>query len=127
MTEAQFLLDSNICIYILADLEGLAARQLARQAEGSVTISAITRAEVERGLADARDEEREAADAFFSSAPTLPFDVAAALAYARLPFRRARLDRLIAAHALALGLTLVTNNEKDFADIPGLKIENWTL
>ena len=35
-------------------------------------------------------------------------------------------DRLIAAHALALDLTLVTNNERDFADVPGLRIENWT-
>ena len=127
MIEPQFLLDSNICIYILADMAGPAAQRLATQAMGSVAVSAIARAEVERGLANARDEEREAIDALFATVQTLPFDVSAALTYAQLPFRRARFDRLIAAHALALGLTLVTNNEKDFADISGLKIENWTL
>ena len=37
------------------------------------------------------------------------------------------LDRLLAAHALSIGATIVTNNEGDFADIPGLKVENWTL
>ena len=57
----------------------------------------------------------------------LPFEEVAAEAYQLVPFRRGRFDRLIAAHALALGLTVVTNNEEDFADIPGLAIENWTL
>ena len=59
--------------------------------------------------------------------PPMPFDMIAAAAYVALPFRRAKLDRWIAAHALALDLTLVTNNERDFAGIPGLRIENWTL
>jgi tRNA(fMet)-specific endonuclease VapC len=39
--------------------------------------------------------------------------------------RRDAMDRLIAAHALSLGLTLVTNNETDFQDYPGLSVENW--
>ena len=56
----------------------------------------------------------------------LPFDEAAVRAYAALPFRRGSFDRLIAAHALALDLTLVTSNVRDFADIPGLLVENWT-
>jgi tRNA(fMet)-specific endonuclease VapC len=56
----------------------------------------------------------------------LPFDVRAALRFAEIPFHRGRSDRLIAAHTLALGLILVTNNEKDFADVAGLMIENWT-
>ena len=126
MTEPRFLLDSNICIYILADLLGPAAQHLAEQVDGSTVTSAIVFAEVERGLVGAEPEAREAADALFASVPPLPFDGKAGLAYAMLPFRRARFDRLIAAHALALGLTLVTNNETDFADIPGLKVENWT-
>ena len=50
-----------------------------------------------------------------------------ARAYATLRFRRASYDRLIAAHALSLGLTVVTDNEADFADVPGLKVENWTV
>lgn len=127
MTEPRFLLDSNICIYILGDFEGLAAKRLAEQGVGSVVTSAIAFGEVERGLRSAEADEREAALALFEAVDVLPFDRAAATAYALLPFRRARLDRLIAAHALSLGLTLVTNNERDFADIPDLKIENWTL
>ncbi len=48
------------------------------------------------------------------------------MSYASIPFKRSRFDRLIAAQALSLGLTLVTNNERDFADVPDLKVENWT-
>jgi tRNA(fMet)-specific endonuclease VapC len=58
------------------------------------------------------------------------FGRAAAESYARLagtmPCRRHSFDRLIAAHALALDMTLVTNNTRHFADIPGLRVENWT-
>ena len=44
-----------------------------------------------------------------------------------MPFKRARFDRLVAAHALSLDLGIVTNNIVDFADVPGLRVENWTL
>jgi tRNA(fMet)-specific endonuclease VapC len=59
--------------------------------------------------------------------PVLPFDENAARAYARIPFKRASYDRLIAAHALAQTLIVVTDNEADFADVPGLVVENWTV
>ena len=64
---------------------------------------------------------------FVKVVPVLPFDEAASLAYASLPFRRARFDRLIAAHALSLGAIIVSNNGADFADVPGLVLENWTV
>mgnify|MGYP002794064280 CR=1 FL=1 len=69
---------------------------------------------------------------FVRRVPALPFDEAAANAYAVLraavPDRqRNAMDRLIAAHALSVGATLVTNNEADFKAYPGLTIENWTL
>jgi tRNA(fMet)-specific endonuclease VapC len=57
----------------------------------------------------------------------VPFDEAAARTYARLPFKRARFDRLLAAHALSIGATVITNNEIDFADVPRLMVENWTV
>ena len=63
----------------------------------------------------------------FEAFPALPFDAEAARVYARVPFRRGKFDRLIGAHALALGLTVITSNEADFADIPGLRVENWTI
>ncbi len=57
----------------------------------------------------------------------LDFDFEAAQTYVNLPFKRASYDRLIAAHALARDLIVVTDNERDFADVPGLKVENWTV
>ena len=64
---------------------------------------------------------------FVQEVPILPFDEAAARTYAQLPFRRRSFDRLIAAHAISLGITVVTNNEADFADVSGLQVENWTV
>ena len=125
MADARYLLDTNICIYILADT-GPAVRRLASELEGSVVTSTIAFAEIELGLRNADAIARAAADALFDAVAVLPFDQVAARAYAALPFKRGRYDWLIAAHALSLGLTLVTNNEADFGDVPGLKIENWT-
>ncbi len=59
--------------------------------------------------------------------PVLPFDDGAARAYAQITLRRASYDRLIAAHAMALGLIMITDNEADFSDVPGLKVENCTV
>ena len=58
--------------------------------------------------------------------PVLPFDEAAGRAYASLPFKRGSYDRLIAAHAIATELILVTSNLGDFSDIAGLVTEDWT-
>ena len=69
----------------------------------------------------------EALALFVDVVPIQPFEEAAARAYAKLPFKRARFDRLLAAHALSIDATVVTNNEGDFTDVPGLKIENWTV
>jgi len=127
VTEPVFLLDANICIYVLNDAGGAAAHMVQSQDEGRVVTSSIAFAEVMRGIPPEEMLAEERARAFFALIRPLPFDLPAAECYARLPFRRGAFDRLIAAHALALNLTLVTNNERDFADIPGLKIENWTL
>ena len=127
MAEAVFLLDSNICIYVLADAECDASRTLQQMRPGMVAVSAIAHAEVMRGIPASEPRARRAADRLFQLVPVLPFEQRAARAYAELPFRRGRFDHLIAAHALALDITLVTNNEADFADMPGLKIENWTV
>lgn len=127
MTEPAFLLDSNIVIYILKDARCAPALQLQSMQPGSVVTSVIVYAEVLRGIPIAEAQARASADALFAIIPPLPFEMPQAAAYCRIPFRRQRFDRLIAAHALSLDLTLVTNNEADFADISGLKVENWTL
>jgi tRNA(fMet)-specific endonuclease VapC len=126
VTEPLFLLDSNICIYLLEGQSDLTRDRLQDCAPGEVVTSAIVLAEVKRGIDPANARAIESAARFFQVIQPLPFDQAAAEAYLDISFRRGRFDRLIAAHALALGVTVVTANEADFADIPGLKIENWT-
>jgi tRNA(fMet)-specific endonuclease VapC len=125
MNEPLVLLDSNICIYLIEGLADAARRRIERFAPGEVVTSAIAYAEVMRGV-DLEDRMAAAnAQALFEIIPVIPFGAEAALEYRRLPFKRHSFDRLIAAHALQLRLPLATNNERDFADVPGLRIENW--
>jgi tRNA(fMet)-specific endonuclease VapC len=125
MADPRFLLDSDICIYALSGRSEALKRRLDRQPEGTVGVSAITLAEIGVGYG-ARMAEAQELKAFLQEVELLPFDGQAARAYAALPFRRGAFDRLIAAHAIATGRTLVTNNEADFSGIPGLRAENWT-
>ncbi|WP_420136225.1 type II toxin-antitoxin system VapC family toxin [Sphingomonas sp.] len=126
MAEATFLLDSNICIYILRDAASAPAIRVQQCAPGEVVTSSVVYAEVVRGLDPADADSRAIVDGLFRWVAVQPFDRSAAEAYTHIPFRRGRFDRLIAAHALALDLTIVTANEADFADIPRLRVENWT-
>lgn len=125
MADALFLLDSNICIYIVDGGAPALRQRLQQLAPGEAVTSAITFAEVMRG----RVRTAEVADrmaALFTTFPVVPFDQAAARRFEDVPFARGKFDRLIAAHALALNAVLVTNNERDFADVPGLEVQNWT-
>jgi tRNA(fMet)-specific endonuclease VapC len=125
MVEAKYLLDTNICIYLLGGRnDRLRARVESRQ-RGEVVTSAIVRAEVMLGAKE-RDQTDDAL-ALFRQIEALPFDALAADIYASFPFHRGDLDRFIGAHALSLGLTVVTNDHDDFARMPGLKVENWTI
>jgi tRNA(fMet)-specific endonuclease VapC len=126
MIEATYLLDTNICIYINRGLSTPLRTRLAELDEGMIAISAITLAELELGVRN-YPEQQERLQIFLEEVPVLPFGGEMAKRYAHLPFKRGSFDRLIAAHALVLNLTLVTNNERDFADIPGLRVENWTV
>lgn len=124
---SRYLLDANCAIYALSgQFPEMRAKFEAHQ-PGDIAISAISFAEIALGSQLGKPPSAETLKAFVSVVPILPFDEAAAYAYASLPFRRARFDRLLAAHALSIGATVVTNNEADFADVPGLKIENWTI
>jgi tRNA(fMet)-specific endonuclease VapC len=123
----KYLLDSNIIIRLtLGQGEALRAR-FAECDEDDLVTSAVAFAEVAYGSVNHKPPPIEQLQAFIEEVPVLDFDYKAALAYAALPFRRASYDRLIAAHALSHGLTVVTDNVAHFADIPGLKVENWTL
>jgi tRNA(fMet)-specific endonuclease VapC len=119
------MLDANTCIYVITYGRGDEAAHLVRQRPGSVVTSAVAYAEVVKGLLG-DDIATAAAARLFERAPVQSFDTAAAEVYAHLPFRRGSFDRLIAAHAIALDLTLVTANTRDFSDIPGLRLANWS-
>ncbi|WP_310475985.1 type II toxin-antitoxin system VapC family toxin [Sandarakinorhabdus sp.] len=122
MTSPRWLLDSNIGIYLLQGNAQNALRRLNTCPLGSVVTSSICLAEMLIGL---RAEEADSLDRLLTVISVLPFDDPAAHAYATLRFRRASYDRLIAAHAWSRGLTVVTANPLDFADVPGLAVEDW--
>ena len=127
MPEPRFLIDTNICIYLLEGMSPVARDRVEALQPGEVVTSAICYAEVMRGIDPAHPESVAKAEQLFSVIPALDFSGEAAGRYAHLAFRRHSFDRLIAAHALALDLVLVSNNERDFADVPGLRVENWTV
>jgi tRNA(fMet)-specific endonuclease VapC len=121
----KYLLDSNILIALGLDAsEAVNARAAECDADDLVT-SAVAYAEVVHGSEWGKPPLLERLATMVEEIPVMPFDDNAARAYSRIPFKRASYDRLIAAHALSLGLTVVTDNEADFADVPGLKVENW--
>jgi tRNA(fMet)-specific endonuclease VapC len=127
-----YLLDTNTCIdFILARSDRLRTRMRQNLTAG-LAISAITLAELKVGSRTSTEPERDLRrlDVFATLVRVHDFGEQAASIYGSLArqvgVKRKSFDRLIGAHALALGLVLVTNNEADFADVPGLKVENWT-
>jgi len=128
----RFMLDTNTCIYLMKNQPAQVARRFAQCYTGDVVMSAITYAELEYGVTTCASPARERRHlaALIDDIPVAPFDVEAAQAYG--PVREAtrerkkdHLDKLIAAHAVSLDVVLVTNNERDFAGYPGLRLENW--
>lgn len=131
----RYMLDTNICIYLIKGQPAEVLRRMRTQRVGDVVMSAITFAELRAGLEmqpALRTHDERALGLLAERIPVLPFEERAAASYGELRAavperRRNALDRLIAAHARSLGLTLVTNNEADFMGYPGLAVENWTL
>lgn len=124
---SRYLLDANSAIYALSGHFPEMRERFEASEPGDISISAVSFAEIALGTQLGKPPPPEMLEAFVSVVPIIPFDEAAARIYASLPFKRARFDRLLAAHALSIGATVITNNETDFADVDGLKIENWTL
>jgi tRNA(fMet)-specific endonuclease VapC len=129
----KFMLDTNMCIYLMKHHPPEVAERFAQCYVGEVVISAITLAELEYGVACSGDNQVKnqlALTSLLEDIALAPFDAAAAKAYgpvrvATRERKRDALDKLIAAHAIALGVGLVTNNESDFTSYPGLTVENW--
>lgn len=123
----RFLLDANTAVYAMDGAFEVLRERLEAHEPGQVALSVISYAEVAFGTYVGKPPSSEILESFIGVFPLVPFDEAAAREYARLPFKRARFDRLLAAHALSMGATVVTNNVGDFADVPGLAVENWTV
>ena len=123
----RFLIDADTAIYAMVDQNSPIVVRMSSMHPGDIMISTISFAEIMLGSANDRPPPPQVLEAFIAAIPLVPFDEAAARAYANLPFKRARFERLLAAHALSIGATVVTNNEADFVDVPGLRVENWTL
>jgi tRNA(fMet)-specific endonuclease VapC len=134
--EPRYLLDTNICIYIRQRRPPSVLARFEKLKSGEAAISVITYGELLYGAA--KSTQRELALArlaeLTSFLPVLPLPQNAADKYGEI---RATLeskgeviggnDLWIAGHALAEGLIVVTNNEREFKRVPGLKVQNWSI
>ena len=130
----KYMLDTNICIYLMKHQPPEVRERFASCFVGDVVISAVTLAELEFGIAcsglAAQAANRSALDSLLEDILVAPFEAQAARAYGPIRAtnkdrKRDALDKLIASHAVALGVALVTNNEADFVNYTGLVVENW--
>lgn len=134
----RYMLDTNICIYLIKNHPPQVLRRLEVLKLGDAVMSVVTYAELRAGL-EIQGEARSPTDReldkhvlalLINRIPVLPFMESDAESFGVLRAsvrdrNRDTMDRLIAAHAVSTGLILVTNNEADFKDYPGLVVENW--
>lgn len=130
-----YLLDTNICIYIIAQRStDLIDKFKASKLEGKIGISAITYAELQYGIAKSirRSENQMALAQFLIPLKTYEFNEKAGTIFGEIKASLEKkgkvigpYDMLIAAHAMSLNATLITNNEAEFRRIENLKVENW--
>jgi len=132
----RYMLDTNICIYLIEAHPPAVVNRFKLEPMGQVVMSVVTYAELCHGVERCPGQDRAAAanslERLIMRVSVVAFEQRAAKSYGVLAAavrdrRRDTMDRLIAAHAVNLGLTLVTNNEADFKDYPGLKVENWAI
>ena len=130
----KYMLDTNVCIHIMKRKPLSVMNHFRRHDVGDVCISSVTYAELCHGIEKSADREKNrlALALLLAGISILPFDSAAAACYGRLQTRLEMagtpigvMDTLIASHALSLGLTVVTNNTREFARVSGLSIEDW--
>lgn len=132
----KYMLDTNTLIYARNESKEAARKRFTEHEGKDICISAITLAELEYGVANSQfiEQNRKAMMKFLSVVPVIPFDDMAARHYGeiRTYLKKNGIiiganDMLIAAHARAKGLILVTNNTREFIRVPDLQIEDWSI
>lgn len=130
----RYLLDTNVLIYIAKRRPAAVGTRFARLHPGDAGMSIVSYLELAYGAQKSRQSKEALAriENLERLIPVLPLDRAAAYDYGRVRAELEQngtpigsLDLLIAAHALSLGLTLVTNNTREFSRVSGLRLENW--
>ncbi len=130
----KYLLDTNICIYLINHRSPATLARFTDCVAGDVGVSIVTALELAYGVEKSGSaRNRQALEKFLAPLEVLPLDERALWHYARLRAALESLDKpigaldmQIAAHALSLGCTLVTNNLREFERVDGLNLENWT-
>ena len=131
----KLMLDTNICIYIIKQQPSAVLKNFLEYQVGDIGISSITLSELRYGVAKSKHSEKnaKALDEFIIPLDIASFDEEAALAYGDIRTTLEKsgtpigaMDMLIAAHAVSMGVTLVTNNTREFSRIPTLDIVDWT-
>lgn len=132
----KYMLDTNICVFLIRQKSPLLLTKLQSVTLGDVGVSTITVAELTFGVEKSQHvtQNQQALQQFLLPLVIVEFDHDAATAYGRIRATLEQkgtpigsLDTLIGAHALSLGVTLVTNNTREFSRIPSLTIEDWTI
>jgi tRNA(fMet)-specific endonuclease VapC len=130
----EYMLDTDICIYIIRQKPENVITRFRQLPISSLAISSITLSELEYGVMKSLkvDQNQYALSQFVAPLEILPYGDNASQYYGKIrAFLEKQgtpigsLDMLIAAHALSINCTLVTNNEKEFSRVPHLRIENW--
>ncbi len=129
----KYLLDTNICIYLINERPKKVLAHFKRHSLGDIGISSITASELAFGVAKSASSKNSAAlEAFLLPLNVVDYDAGAAMIYGDIRATLEKqgktigpLDMLIAASALSRQLILVTNNEKEFRRVDQLKVENW--
>jgi tRNA(fMet)-specific endonuclease VapC len=130
----KLLLDTNICIYLIKQQPPTVLKRFLEYQVGDIGISSITLSELSYGVAKSAHHEKnaKALDEFIIPLVVVSFDEAAAHVYGEIRAALEKsgtpigaMDMLIAAHAISIGIPLVTNNTREFARIPSLNIIDW--
>jgi tRNA(fMet)-specific endonuclease VapC len=130
----RFMLDTNTCVDLIRERNHDILRRMKRRSPDELCVSSVTLSELEYGAAKSANPERNrlALAQFMTPVSVVSYDGAVAPVYGRVRAELEKagtpmgpLDTMIAAHALSLGVTVVTNNEREFRRVAGLKVQNW--